>query len=85
LALHLGAKIDSDALTAALDSRDRYIINKVIESFNAHNSIYNNIDQVIKKSDSEFIDIINNLEIGTWKYSNFQHLIVYGNINSNKE
>jgi len=61
------------------------IINKVIDSFDAHNLIYNNIDDVMKKPDKEFINIITDLEKGTWKYSNFQHLIVYGNLNSNKE
>jgi len=61
------------------------IIEKVIDSFNAHNIIYENVNEIINKPYDEFIKIINDLEIGIWKYSNFQHLIVYGSINSNKE
>ena len=37
------------------------IINKVIDSFDAHNLIYNNIDDVMKKPDKEFINIITDL------------------------
>ena len=61
------------------------IINKVIDSFDSHNLIYNNMDETMKKPHTEFCNIITNLEKETWKYSNFQHLIVYGNLNSNKE
>jgi len=61
------------------------IINKILDSFNSHNIIYNNINEVIKKPKEEFHKIVEDLERGVWKYSNFQHLIVYGSLNSNKE
>ena len=61
------------------------IINKILDSFNSHNIIYNNINEIIKKSKEEFHKIVEDLERGICKYSNFQHLIVYGSVNSNKE
>ena len=61
------------------------IIQKLLDSFNNHNIIYSDIENVIKKPYVEFSKIIEDLERGIWKYSNFQHLIVYGSINSNKE
>lgn len=61
------------------------IITKILESFNSHNVVYNNIDEVIKKPKEEFHKIVEDLERGIFKYSNFQHLIVYGSLNSNKE
>jgi replication factor C subunit 3/5 len=54
------------------------IINKILDSFDAHNQIYTNIDSIIKLPNKEFSQVINSLEYGTWRYSNFQHLIVYG-------
>jgi len=54
------------------------IINKILASFDTHNQIYANIDSTIKLSNKEFTKVINELEYGTYRYSNFQHLIVYG-------
>ena len=39
--------------------------------------MYKNIENIVNKSPDEFINIIEDLEKGTWKYSNFQHLIVW--------
>jgi replication factor C subunit 3/5 len=61
------------------------IINKILNSFNNHNFIYNNLDEIIKKPKNEFLKIIDDLDKSVNKYSNFQHIIVYGSINSNKE
>jgi replication factor C subunit 3/5 len=61
------------------------IINKIIDSFDAHNQIYSNIDSIIKLPNIEFNKIINDLEYGIWRYSNFQHLIVYGPSGCGKE
>ena len=61
------------------------IIDKIIDSFDAHNHIYNNIDNIVKLPKNEFAKIINDLEYSVWRYSNFQHLIVYGPTESCKE
>ena len=61
------------------------LINNILNSFNSHNNIYNNIYDIINKPINEFKIIVNELERCIWKYSNFQHLIIYGSINSNKE
>jgi replication factor C subunit 3/5 len=61
------------------------IIDKIIESFDAHNQIYANINSVIKLPNQEFTNVINDLEYGTWRYANFQHLIVYGPSGCGKE
>jgi len=47
--------------------------------------IYNDLDNLRNKPKEEFIQIMNELEIGKNKYQNFQHLIIYGSLNSNKE
>ncbi len=61
------------------------IIDKIIESFDAHNQIYSNVNSVIKLPQHDFHKVINDLEYGTWRYSNFQHLIVYGPSGCGKE
>ena len=61
------------------------IIDKIIDSFDAHNQIYANIESVIQLPNQDFSKIINDLEYGTWRYSNFQHLIVYGPSGCGKE
>lgn len=71
-------------LTCELTSQ-QILINNILNSFNSHNSVYNNLQNVLNKPHNEFAKIIDDLERCIWKYSNFQHLIVYGSINSNKE
>lgn len=71
-------------LTCELTSQQK-LINNILNSFNSHNIIYNNIQNILNKPNNEFKIIIDDLERCIWKYSNFQHLIIYGSINSNKE
>jgi replication factor C subunit 3/5 len=71
-------------LTHEITSQQK-IVNRILNSFNNHNMIYNNFNEVLNKPDHELIKIIDDLERCVWKYSNFQHLVVYGSINSNKE
>jgi replication factor C subunit 3/5 len=61
------------------------IINKIINSFDSHNQIYANIDSIIKLPNDELKKVIDDLEYGVYKYSNFQHLIVYGHNGCSKE
>jgi len=61
------------------------IIDKIIDSFDAHNQIYSNIDSIIKLPTDEFAKVVYDLEYGTWRYANFQHLIVYGPSGCGKE
>lgn len=61
------------------------IIDRIIESFDAHSQIYSNINNIIKLPPNEFAKIIADLEYGTWRYANFQHLIVYGPSGCGKE
>ena len=61
------------------------IIDKIIDSFDAHNQIYSNINSIIKLPTDEFAKVIYDLEYGTWRYANFQHLIVYGPSGCGKE
>ena len=71
-------------LTCELTSQQK-LINKILNSFNSHNTIYNNLPDILNKPNIEFIKIVDDLERCIWKYSNFQHLVIYGSINSNKE
>jgi replication factor C subunit 3/5 len=57
----------------------------ILNSFNNHNYYYDNLDEIIKKPNNELKEIINDLDTNVFKYSNFQHLIIYSSINSNKE
>jgi len=61
------------------------MIEKILNCFNTHNNMYRNIDEIINKPPDDFIKTILELEKGTWKYANFQHLIVYGSLTTNKE
>ncbi len=61
------------------------ILDKIIDSFDSHNKIYSNIDEIIKYDNDKLYDVLYELEYGTWRYSNFQHLIVYGQSGCGKE
>jgi len=61
------------------------IIEKIINSFDTHSQIYSNVESIIKLPNDQLHKIVNNLNYGNWQYSNFMHLIVYGNIGSGKE
>lgn len=61
------------------------ILDKLLKSFDTHNEIYENIGTILKKPRKEFYNIIDNLENGSWQYSNFQHILVYGPHGCGKE
>ena len=61
------------------------IINKIIESFDAHNQYYSDIKNIVELPNDEFYKIIQSIEYGMWRYANFQHLIIYGAHGCNKE
>jgi replication factor C subunit 3/5 len=61
------------------------IINKIIESFDIHSNIYKNMDSILKLPNNELYKLLLNLKSGTWRYSNFQHLVVYGPNGCGKE
>ena len=54
------------------------ILEKLLDSFDAHNQIYQNIHKLKTKPIRDIFDIVNELNSGKWRYANFQHLIVYG-------
>jgi replication factor C subunit 3/5 len=61
------------------------IINKLLNSLNTHNMIYNNIDNVVKQPQKDFYNIIDKLEHGHWNYANLPHLLFYGPEGCGKE
>ena len=64
---------------------NKNILDKLLKSFDIHNEIYNNIENILKKPNKEIYNILSKINNGSWKYSNFQHLIVYGSPGCNKE
>ena len=58
-------------------------INQIVENFDSHQKLYNMINKNI--SNNEFNDIIKKLNNEKFRYSNFQHLIVYGESGCGKE
>jgi replication factor C subunit 3/5 len=60
------------------------IVNRLLNSFDTHNEVYENINNIVNKPNDEFNNIIKNIEYGKWKYSNLQHLIIYGQSGSGK-
>jgi replication factor C subunit 3/5 len=71
---------DSNMITCHED-----ILDKLLDTFDAHSDVYRNISKLKKKGFQEFKEVIDDLETGVWRYSNFQHLIVYGNSGCGKE
>jgi replication factor C subunit 3/5 len=61
------------------------ILDKIINSFDAHKQLYLNIKSIIKLPIKEFHDVIKKIEYNVWQYSNFQHLIIYGPSGCGKE
>ena len=64
------------------------LIEKLLATFDSHLSLYNKVYSVLKPSvsnDNELKDIINELETQNWRYSNLQHLVVYGPKGCGKE
>lgn len=61
------------------------VVDRLLNSLNTHNIIYKNIDNVVKLPDNEFMDVIDNIEHGSWKYANLPHLLIYGPEGCGKE
>ena len=61
------------------------IIERIVESFNSNYKMNLNISDIINRPINEFAEIINNLDNSILKFSNFQHLVVYGKPGSGKE
>ena len=61
------------------------ILNKIIDSFDTYNKFFNDSKYVANLSNTEFIDIVKNLDSDRLRYSNFQHLIIYGPSGSGKD
>lgn len=61
------------------------MINKILNSFDTHNQIYSDINKVISLDNKQFAKIIEDINYGTTRYANFQHLILYGPSGSGKE
>lgn len=61
------------------------IIEKLLDTFDSHQKIYKKADELVKKSKSEFKNTIKELETKSWRYSNLQHLVLYGPKGCGKE
>jgi len=61
------------------------IINKLIDSFDIHNNTFFNINSINNLSNKELLIELNEINNRNWQYSNFMHLIIYGNIGGGKE
>jgi replication factor C subunit 3/5 len=61
------------------------IIQKILKFFDSYNNINKNIDTIIKLPYQDFKNIIYNLEYNTYRFSNFQHLIIYSIDDISKE
>lgn len=58
------------------------ILDDLLETFDTHSSFYKS---KLKINKSNFKEMFDNLQKNNWRYSNFQHLIVYGNTGCGKE
>ena len=54
------------------------IIEKLLDTFDSHHKIYNKYNILLDKDNNDFKKIIKELETENWRYSNLQHLILYG-------
>ena len=57
----------------------------MLNCFNTTIDIHKHINEISNNSPEELIDLIKNLEKGLLNFSNFQHLIIYGSLTTNKE
>ena len=61
------------------------IIEKLLNTFDSHQQIYKKAGELVKKSKLEFKKTIKELETKSWRYSNLQHLVLYGPKGCGKE
>ena len=61
------------------------IIEKLLDTFDSHQQIYKKAGELVKKSKLEFKKTIKELETKSWRYSNLQHLVLYGPKGCGKE
>jgi len=59
------------------------IIDKIINRFDNHNNTYNS--SIFNIPNNELRQALSNINNKNWQYSNFMHLIMYGNIGCGKE
>ena len=60
------------------------ILDKLLDTFDSHINVYQDLEKLKKMDKKSFGELMNNLDKGIWRYSNFQHLIVYGPNGTNK-
>tara|TARA_B100001093_G_scaffold519488_1_gene608769 strand:+ start:2141 stop:3298 length:1158 start_codon:yes stop_codon:yes gene_type:complete len=61
------------------------IIEKLLDTFDSHQVIYKRANELVNKSKLEFKNTIIELETKSWRYSNLQHLVLYGPKGCGKE
>lgn len=61
------------------------ILDKLLDTFDSYSQIYQDLNKLKNMNKNSFSDLMINLDKGTWRYSNFQHLVVYGNTGCGKE
>lgn len=61
------------------------IVDKILDSFDSHNEIYNNLDTIFDKPKDIILERLKTIQDNSLRYANFHHLIVYGPEGNNKE
>lgn len=64
---------DANSITCHQD-----IVEKLLSTFDTHNEMYQKLDNVINKPMDQILDSFKDFDPLDFKYSNFQHLIMYG-------
>ena len=60
------------------------IIGKLLDTFDSHQGLYKKVNTVLDDN-NKLKEIISELETQNWRYSNLQHLVVYGPKGCGKE
>ena len=61
------------------------IVDKILDSFDSHNEIYNNLNTIFNKPKNIILKKLKTIQDNSLRYANFHHLIVYGPEGNNKE
>jgi replication factor C subunit 3/5 len=61
------------------------IIQRLLDTFDSHQFFYRKSEEIMKKNDEDFKKIIKELDLKEWRYSNLQHLVLYGPKGCGKE